>query len=64
MNVSLAATAGVITLSTDGDGVTNEHGVLGAPSATTQLPDGFIDSFTELLASHRVWARPTAAIPG
>ena len=58
------ATASVITLSPDGDGVVTEHGVLGAPSATTQLPDGFVESFTDLLANHRVWSRPTAAIPG
>jgi catalase len=58
------ATAGVITLSADGGAVANEHGVLGAPSARTELPDGFVESFCDLLAGHRVWTRPTAAIPG
>jgi catalase len=57
------ATASVITLSPDGDGIATEHGVLGAPSATIQLPDGLVESFTDLLPNHRVWSRPTAAIP-
>jgi catalase len=57
------ATANVMTLTTADGATANEHGVLGAPSATTELPEGFIDSFCDSLAAHRVWTRPTAAIP-
>jgi catalase len=57
------ATAQIITLAAADGAVVNEHGVLGAPSTTTELPDGLIESFCELLAGHRVWTRPRAAIP-
>ncbi|MBV9143564.1 MAG: catalase [Pseudonocardiales bacterium] len=57
------ATANVLTLTSTDGATANEHGVLGAPSATTELPEGFIDSFCDSLAAHRVWTRPTAAIP-
>ena len=56
------ATANVMTLAAE-DGIANEHGVLVAPAATTELPDGFVESFCDLLAAHRIWTRPTAAIP-
>lgn len=54
------ATANVIAA--DG-AVTNDHGVLTAPSVSTKLPGDFIESFCDVLAGHRVWTRPTAAIP-
>jgi catalase len=57
------ATANILTLTAEDGAVANEHGVLGAPSATTELPDGFIEMFCDLLAGHRLWTRPTAAIP-
>ncbi|HWR47648.1 MAG TPA: catalase, partial [Pseudonocardiaceae bacterium] len=38
------ATADVMTLVATDGAIANEHGVLGAPSATTELPDGFIES--------------------
>jgi catalase len=57
------ATAEVMTLAATDGAVINEHGVLGAPSATTELPDGLVESFCDLLAGHRIWSRPTAAIP-
>jgi catalase len=49
------ATANVMTLAAADGAIANEHGGLGAPSATTELPDGFIESFCDLLASHRIW---------
>ncbi|HXT44865.1 MAG TPA: catalase [Pseudonocardiaceae bacterium] len=57
------ATANVMTPASADGAVANDHGVLAAPSAGTKLPDGFIESFCEVLAGHRVWTRPTAAIP-
>lgn len=57
------ATANVMALAATDGAIANEYGVLGAPSARTELPEGFIESFCDLLASHRVWTRPTAAIP-
>lgn len=56
------ATAGAVSLSGDGGTVT-DHGVLAAESAGGTLPDGFADAFCEALATHRIWDRPTAAIP-
>jgi hypothetical protein len=54
--------AGLITLSADGDAVVKKHGVLGAPSATSQLPGGFVDTFTELLAAQgRLASTPAGA---
>ena len=57
------ATANVVTLATTDGPLPNEHGVLGAPSVTTELPEKFIESFCDLLAGHRIWTRSTAAIP-
>ncbi|HJT02763.1 MAG TPA: catalase [Pseudonocardiaceae bacterium] len=57
------ATANVMTPAPDNGSVANDHGVLAVPSAATKLPDGFIDSFCDVLAGHRIWTRPTAAIP-
>jgi hypothetical protein len=52
----------LITLSADGDAVVKKHGVLGAPSATSQLPGGFVDTFTELLAAQgRLASTPAGA---
>jgi catalase len=57
------ATGGAVAPSAEGDGWSRDHGVLTAPSASAQLPDGFVRSFGELLAGHRVWERSTDAIP-
>jgi catalase len=57
------ATANVMAPDGAGGAVANNHGVLAAPSVSTKLPDGFIESFCDVLAGHRVWTRPTAAIP-
>ena len=57
------ATANVVTLAAADGAIADGHGVLAASSASTELPDGFIESFCDLLARHRVWTRPTAAIP-
>jgi catalase len=57
------ATANVMTPDGADGAIANNHGVLAAPSVSTKLPDGFIESFCDVLASHRVWTRPTAAIP-
>ncbi|MBO0848197.1 MAG: DJ-1/PfpI family protein, partial [Pseudonocardia sp.] len=57
------AAAGTITTSTEEDGWSLDHGVLTAPSAGNGLPDGFVRSFSELLAGHRVWERSTDAVP-
>jgi catalase len=57
------AAAGAITPSTADHDWSLDHGVLTAPSAANGLPDGFVRSFSELLAGHRVWERSTDAIP-
>lgn len=56
------ATGGAVTPSAEQDGWSLDHGVLTAPTAVTGLPDGFVRSFGELLAGHRVWERSTEAI--
>lgn len=58
------AAAGAVALRADKGAVATDQGVLGAPSTTGSLPDGFTEAFCDVLAGHRVWQRPTAAIPG
>ena len=57
------AVAGAVRVSSDGDGVVEDHGVISAASGTEELPAGFIDAFASAMAQHRAWARRTAGIP-
>ncbi len=58
-----ASRNGAARVAGDGDGLTEDRGVISAAGTDGSLPQVFVDSFCTALGKHRSWERPTAAVP-